>query len=116
MAQSIPVLICREEGEECIVDLDALKDMGVVHKEFPLPFDPANREDPEKIRLVNTAINRENPTHLVDILERQGSIRTSMKFHAVDEDTVDLDRELAKIKARLLKKYHMVFKERSSSH
>ena len=111
MAQSIPVLICREEGEECIVDLDALKDMGVVHKEFPLPFDPANREDPEKIRLVNIAINRENPTHLVDILERQGSIRTSMKFHAVDEDTIDINRELAKIMARLLKKYHMVFKD-----
>ena len=29
-----------------------------------------------------------------------------MKFHAVDEDTVDLDRKL-----RLLKKYHMVFKD-----
>ena len=85
--------------------------MGVVHNEFPLPFDPAKREDPEKIRLVNTAINRENPTHLVDILERQGSIRTSMKFNGVDEDTIDIDRELAKIKARLLKKYHMVFKD-----
>ena len=41
MAASIPVLICRDEGEECIIDLDALKDMGVVHKEFPLPIDPA---------------------------------------------------------------------------
>ena len=38
-------------------------------------------------------------------------MRTSMKFHAVDEDTVDIDRELAKIKARLLRKYHMVFKD-----
>ena len=36
---SIPVLICREEGDECIIDLDALKEMGVVHKEFPLPID-----------------------------------------------------------------------------
>ena len=85
--------------------------MGVVQNEFPLPFDPAKREDPEKIRLVNTAINKENPTHLVDILERQGSIRTSMKYHAVDEDTIDIDRELAKIKTRLLRKYHMVFKD-----
>ena len=33
MAASIPVLICREEGEECIIDLDALKEMGVVHKD-----------------------------------------------------------------------------------
>ena len=54
------------------------------------------REDPQKIRLVNTEINR-NPTNLVDILERQGSMRASMKFHAVDEDTINIDRELAKM-------------------
>ena len=60
-------------------------------------------------RLVNTQINRRDPTHLVDILERQGSMRTSIKFHAVDEDTVDINRELAKIRARLLRKYNMVF-------
>ena len=58
MAQSIPVLVCREEGDECLVDLDTLKDMGVVHNDFPLPIDLAKREDPEKIRLVNTEINR----------------------------------------------------------
>ena len=34
-----------------------------------------------------------------------------MKFDAVDEDTIDFDRELAKIKARLTKKYHMIFKD-----
>ena len=65
-AQSIPVLICREEGEESLIDLDTLKDMGVVHDNFPLPIDPTKREDPEKIRLVNTEINRRDPTHLVD--------------------------------------------------
>ena len=81
--------------------------MGVVHDNFPLPIDPSKRKDPEKIRLVNTKINMRVPTHLVDILERQGSMRTSMKFHAVDEDTVDIDRELAKIKARLLRKYQL---------
>ena len=34
-----------------------------------------------------------------------------MKFHAVEEDTINIDKELAKIKARLMKKYHMVFKD-----
>ena len=34
-----------------------------------------------------------------------------MKFHAVDEDKIHIDRELAKIKAQLMKKYHMVFKD-----
>ena len=61
------------------------------------------KEDPHKIRLVNTEINR-NPTNLVDILERQGSMRSSLKFHAVNEDTIDIERELAKIKKRLMKK------------
>lgn len=74
-------------------------------------MDPVRREDPEKICVVNTQINRRDPTHLVDILERHGSMRTSMKFHAVDEDTVDIDRVLTKIRARLLRKYHMVFKD-----
>ena len=36
-------------------------------------------------------------------------MRISMKFYAVDEDTVNIDRELAKIRERLLRKYHMVF-------
>ena len=46
------------------------------------------RESPDKIRLVNSE-NKRNPTiMLVDIFERQGSMRTSLKFHAVDEDTI----------------------------
>ena len=80
-AQTVSALVCREEDEESLIDLDTLKSMGVIHDDFPLPMDPARREDPEKIRLVNTQINRRDPTHLVDILERQGSMRTSMKFH-----------------------------------
>ena len=47
----------------------------------------------------------------MDILEKQGSIRSSVKFHSVDEDTIDIDTELAKIKTRLMKEYHMVFKD-----
>ena len=45
-AQSISALVCREEGEKSLINLDTLKEMGVIHDNFP--------EDPEKIRLVNT--------------------------------------------------------------
>ena len=101
-AQEISALVCQEEGEESLIDLDSLKDVGIIHKDFPLPIDASMREDPQK-RLINTEINR-NPTNLVDILERQGPMRSSMKFHTVDEDTIDIDRELAKTKRRLMKK------------
>ena len=40
---------------------------------------------------MNNDENKRNPTKLVDILERQGSMRSSLKFHAVDEDTIDID-------------------------
>ena len=45
---------------------------------------------------INQTTNKRNQTKLVDILEQQGSIRTSIKFHEVDEDTIDIDGELAK--------------------
>ena len=38
--QVISALVCREEGEESLIDLDTLKEMGVVHEDFPLPMDP----------------------------------------------------------------------------
>ena len=63
--------------------------MGIMHRDIPLLIDESMRENPHKIRLVNTEINR-NPTNLVDILERQGSMRSSLKFHAVNEDTIDI--------------------------
>ena len=59
--------------------------MGVIHKDFPLPMDKSMRESPDKVRLVNSETKR-NPTKLVEILERQGSMRSSLKFHPVDED------------------------------
>ena len=58
--QEISALVCQEEGEKSLINIDSLKDMGmgIIHKEFPLPMDPSMREDPERIRLVNTEINR----------------------------------------------------------
>lgn len=33
------------------------------------------------------------------------------QFHAVDKDTIDIERKLSKIKKKLLQKYHKVFKD-----
>ena len=38
-------------------------------------------------------------------------MRSSLKFYPVNEDTIDMDRDLAKIKKRLMQKYHKVFKD-----
>lgn len=32
-AQKISTLVCQEEGEESLIDLDSLKNMGIIHKD-----------------------------------------------------------------------------------
>ena len=61
-----------------------LQDIEVIHKDSPLPLNKNLREDPEKIRTVSDSEKK---------------------------DTVDIDRELEKIKKRLMRKYHIVFKD-----
>ena len=43
-------------------------------------------------------------------------MRTALKFQEVDEDPIDIDRKLSKIKKRLLRKYHKVFKDKLDKH
>ena len=38
-------------------------------------------------------------------------MRSPLKFHPVNEDTIDIARDLAKIKKRLMQKYDKVFKD-----
>ena len=66
-----------------------------------------------KVNKFSNQDTKRSPTKLVDILEKQGIVRSSLKFHPVDEDTIDLNRELAKIKKRSMQKYyHKVFKDK----
>ena len=67
--KEIVALVCKEESDESLIDLDSLQVMGIIYKDFPLPIDRDLRESPEKVRLVNKEEKR-NPTKLVDILER----------------------------------------------
>ena len=91
--QEIEAPLCKEESDESLIDLDSRQDMGIIHKDFSLQISKHPRESPEKVRLVNNE-NKRNQTKLVDILERQGSMRTTLKFHEVDEDTIDIDKEV----------------------
>ena len=38
-------------------------------------------------------------------------MRSSLKFHTVNKDTSDMDRDLAKIQKRLMKRYDKIFKD-----
>ena len=111
---NMQVLVARQEAQEILIDLDTLIDLSIVPHDFPLPQDPSMRS--ERCRQV-----REDTPHqikeftevgpkLVSIQERQGSIRTALKFNPVDEDNIDEDMEIEKLRKKLLKKYSSVFK------
>ena len=46
----------------------------------------------------------------MNIRERQGSIRSHTKFNKVDEDNIDLDQDIAKLKTKLMVEFGDVFK------
>ena len=48
---------------------------------------------------------------LATIQERQGSIRSSLKFHRHNEDNIDEDLDVEKLRKKLLRKYASVFKK-----
>ena len=47
---------------------------------------------------------------LVSIQERQGSVRSALQFNRVNEEIIDEDLEIEKLRKKLLKKYVAVFK------
>ena len=44
-AQEIIALVCKEESNESLVDLDSLEEMGIIHKDFPPSIDRNMREN-----------------------------------------------------------------------
>ena len=48
---------------------------------------------------------------LTTIQERQGGIRSSLKFHKVNEENVYEDLDVEKIRKKLMRKYASVFKK-----
>ena len=111
----LQVLVARQEAEEIFIYLHTLNDLSIIPKDFPLPQDPNMRS--KKCRLVKEAphqiqepLDEEVAPKLVSIQERQGSIRTALKFNRVDEENIDEDIEVEKLRKKLLTKYASVFK------
>ena len=66
------------------------------------------KEAPHQIK--EFTLDAEVGPKLVTIQERQGSIRTALKFNRVDEENIDEDMEIEKLRKKLLRKYASVFK------
>ena len=47
---------------------------------------------------------------MTTIQDRQGSIRSSLKLHKVNVETIDEDQDVEKLRKKLLRKYSAVFK------
>ena len=109
-AKRVKALVCEEQGDEILVDLDSLIQWSIVHKDFPLPQCP--KEKPHKIINIKTTEELPGPTNkLVDIRERQGSIRSTLSFRHVEEEDYEDNEDFAKLRKRLLKDFRDVFKE-----
>ena len=68
------------------------------------------RKEPVPYQIKEFTLDSEVGPKLATIQERQGSIRTSLKFHKVNEDNIDEDQDVEKIRKKLLRKYASVFK------
>ena len=66
------------------------------------------QENPYQIKRVT--LDTEVGLKLVSIQERQGSVRRELQFHRVNEETIDEDQDVEKLRKKLLRKYSAVFK------
>merc|ERR1711888_559369 len=108
--KTLRALVVAEEGEEVLVDLETLVNWGILPDCFPLPMDENDREVGRKVRNVQAI----PPKKLVEVKERAGSWRTSIKFNQVTEEEYEAEHEMAVYKTlrnKLLKMYEDVFKE-----
>ena len=137
---NIQVLETRQEPEEILIDLGALIDLSIVPQDFPLRQDPELRSDncrrvqenKQKItefveelenRLKEEKSRKVQPSpspfqieeftldsEVEPIQERQGSIRSALKFQKMSEETIDEAQDVEKLRKKLLRKYSAVFK------
>ena len=134
------MLETRQEPEEILIDLGALIDLSIVPQDFPLRQDPELRSDncrrvqenKQKItefveelenRLKEEKSRKVQPSpspfqieeftldsEVEPIQERQGSIRSALKFQKMSEETIDEAQDVEKLRKKLLRKYSAVFK------
>ena len=113
-AVKLEFLVIADDGDEALLSLDTLKDLSIVHKEFPLPMDRSKREP--KIKRVRDSNYEEvasvsDATKLVELKERIGSLRTQLTFRKLEEEDVGEAEKCAKLWKKLLEDYSDIFKE-----
>ena len=69
-----------------------------------------DKQNPSPYQIKEFTLDSEVGPKLTTIQERQGSIRSSLKFHKVNEEPIDEDQDVEKLRKRLLRKYSSVFK------
>ena len=67
------------------------------------------QENPYQIK--EFTLDSEVGPKLVSIQERQGSVRSALQFHRVNEETIDEDQDVEKLRKKLLRKYAAVFRK-----
>ena len=89
-----------------------LIDLSIVPQDFPMPQDPSMRsescmqvkEAPHQTK--EFTLDEEVGPKLVSIQERQGSIRTALKFNKVDEDNIEKTIIYRKITSKFVAKFN----------
>ena len=92
-------LVTNDEGQEILLDEHTLREWSIIPPNFPEPMD-----EREKARVVS------KNTKLVEIKDPKGSRRTSIRFIAVNDDEIEIDKKLKELKKNLLKEFRDVFK------
>ena len=113
--KEVKAIVVADEGDEVIIGLQTLIQWGIIPECFPLPMSLSDRvgsarEAPSFVRTVK----EHKPERLVDIKERVGSWRTSIKFNQVTEEKFEEDHErevYAHLRNKLIKQFDDVFKE-----
>ena len=93
--KQVRAIVCADDGDEVIIGLQTLVEWGIIPECFPLPMNISDRVGasrdmaPSFVRTV-----KETPERLVDIKERVGSWRTSIRFNQVTEEKFEHDHEV----------------------
>ena len=96
--KEVRALVVADEDDEVLIGLETLIQWGIVPECFPLPMSPSDTVGASRdmapcfVRLVKET--EHNAEKLVDIRERVGSWRSSIRFNQVTEEKFEEDHEI----------------------
>ena len=110
-AKEVRALVIEEQGNEILIDLDSLIKWSIVPPNFPFPQQDSEKSN--KVRQVKPA-DLDLPvknTKLVDIHEKNGSMRTSLAFKSIGVEEFERMEDFSKLRRALLREFSDVFTE-----